>query len=919
VSGQLLESKLRIPTPNHGLVQRTRLMRQLDHGVRSRLTLLAAPAGFGKTTLLATWLGAAQPADARSIAWLSLDRDDDEPVRFWTAVLAALAVVGQGFGSGEAAVLRGPQPVALRAVLASLLNDLATIDREVLLVLDDFHAIESLEIRESMAFLIDNLPPRTHVVIATRVDPALPLARLRARGELTEVRGTHLRFTSDEATAYLTQVMGLTIATDLIDALTGRTEGWIAALQLAALSMQGRNDLTGFVRAFSGNDRYVVDYLVEEVLQNQSEAVEAFLLETSVLDRMTGPLCDAVTGRIGGRAMLEVLERANMFLVPLDDDRSTYRYHRLFADVLQARLRDERPDRIPGLHRRASDWYAAHGDAKAAIEHSLAASDLDRAAELVEIAIPALRADRREAVLLDWLRRMPTELVRTHPVLSVGYAGALIASGHVDGVEALLSDGERSLDTGRQEPADGPEDAPNHPGVVVDRAEFDRLPAAIAIYRAGLALTLGDAAETVTQARLALEVAQPDDHVRRGAAAALLGLAAWGEGDLDAAYAAYGECSASLLHAGYVADVLGCATTLADIRITQGRLREAVQVYERAMRLAADQAAPVMRGVPDLHVGMSAIFAERGDLATAKDHLLRARAAGELEGMPRFRYRYRVAEATVREAEGDAEDALRLLDEAEHDYVADFAPDVRPIAGLRARLRLRQGDVDGALAWARDRGLSATDDLDYLHEHDHVTLARCLLARRRGSPGSPDAASALLNRLLVAAEAGGRTGTVIEVLVLLAIARRSIGDEHAAGVTLDRALRLAEPEGHFRLFADEGPSLEPLLRAAARHHTAPRLVRRLLSSISGQDGIALGPDPSAAIEQLSDREREVLRLLRTELTGPEIARQLVVSLNTVRTHTKNIYAKLGVTNRRAAVLRAGEPARAAGRSRPGSL
>ena len=919
MSGQLLESKLRIPTPNRDLVHRTRLLQQLDRGARSRLTLVAAPAGFGKTTLLATWLGAAQAADARAIAWLSLDPDDDEPVRFWAAVVAALAVVRPGFGSREAEVLRGPQPVALRAVLAGLLNDLATADRDVLLVLDDFHAIESLGIREGMAFFIDHLPPGTHVVIATRVDPALPLARLRARGELTEVRGMHLRFTTDEASAYLTQVMGLTIATDLIAALTGRTEGWIAALQLAALSMQGRDDLPGFVRAFSGNDRYVVDYLVEEVLQNQSETVETFLLETSVLDRMTGPLCDAVTGRSGGRAMLEVLERANLFLVPLDDDRSSYRYHRLFADVLQARLRDERGDRIPGLHRRASEWYARHDDAKSAIEHSIAASDLARAAELVELAIPALRAERREAALLDWLARLPAELVRSRPVLSVGYAGALIASGRVDGVEALLSDAARCLEPGRQDPTGASEAAPAHPVVVADGEEFGRLPAAIAIYRAGLALTLGDSAGAVTQARLALEIARPDDHVRRGAAAALLGLAAWGAGDLDTAYSAYVECSASLLRAGYVADVLGCATTLADIRITQGRLRDALQIYERALQLAADQPAPVMRGVPDLHVGMIAILAERGDLPAAKDHLVRAREAGELEGMPRFRYRLRVAEAAVREGEGDVDGALRLLDEAERDYVADFAPDVRPIAGLRARLRLRRGELDDALAWARERGLSANDDLDYLHEHDHVTLARCLLAQRRGSPGSPDEASELLNRLLGAAEAGGRIGTVIEVLVLLAIARRSSGDEQAAAVALDRALRLAEPEGYFRLFADEGPSLEPLLKAAARRHTAPRIVRRLLSSISSQDGLALGADPSGDIHQLSDREREVLRLLKTELTGPEIARQLVVSLNTVRTHTKNIYAKLGVTNRRAAVLRAGAPERAAGRTRPGSF
>ncbi|MCU1472530.1 LuxR C-terminal-related transcriptional regulator [Amnibacterium sp.] len=906
MSGQLLESKLHMPTPRRDLISRARLTERLERGVESRLTLVSAPAGFGKTTLLATWLGAgaARPGDPRSVAWLSLDQDDDESGRFWTALIAALGAITTGFASGVAAMLRGPQPPPVRMVLTDLLNELAAVDHDVVVVLDDYHLIESLEIRQDVAFLVDRLPPRIHLVLAARADPAMPLARLRARGELTEIRAADLRFTTDEVSAYLSQAMGRAMPPELVAALAERTEGWIAALQLAALSMQGREDVGGFVRAFSGNDRFVVDYLVEEVLQSLPEAVAGFLLETSVLRWMTGPLCDAVTGRGGGRAMLERLERENLFLIPLDDDRRSYRYHHLFADLLQARLLDERPERARGLHLRASGWYAGHGDLDAAVHHALAAGDPDRAAELIEPAVPALRRERGEATIRTWLERLPVEVMRARPVLSVGYAGALLAVGQVDRVESLLRDAERCLPSPPMA-GTGSEARPD-PFVVVDREEFDRLPAAIAVYRAGLALMLGDSAETVAQARRALRLVHPDDHVRRGAAAALLGLAAWGDGDLEAAYDAYVQCSASLLQAGYLADVLGCATTLADIRITQGRLREAMQVYDRALRLAADRNATRSRGVPDLHVGMSAIHAERGDLRAAKEELGRAREVGEVAGMPRYRYRYRVAEALVREIEGDVDGALALLDEAERDYVADFAPDVRPVQAVRARLLLRLGRVDDALDWAHRAGISATDGLDYMHEYDHVTFARCLLAQHRRAAAPADAAKDLLKRLLAAAESGGRTGTVIEVLVLLAVAGRSSRDQAEATLALDRALKLAEPEGYFQVFADEAESLEVLLRAAAHRGTSERTVRRLLSRVAGAARTPLRSGSSEPVEQLSGRERDVLRLLKTDLSGPEIARELVVSINTVRTHTKNIYAKLGVSNRRAAVIRAAE-------------
>src|SRR5271165_6551228 len=426
----LLETKLYVPRSRRGLVPRPRLSEMLDRGTALKLTLVSAPAGFGKTTLLTEWLAAAAtvPAGGRLVAWLSLDRGDNDPASFWTYVIAALRTVAPGVGESALSLLQASQPAPVEAVLTTLLNDLGAIAADIVLVLDDYHVIDAREVQEEMAFLLDHLPAGLHVVIASRADPALPLARWRARGELAEIRAAGLRFTPSEAAAYLNEMMGLQLTARDVAALEGRTEGWIAALQLAALSMQGREDVAGFIAGFAGDDRYVVDYLAEEVLQRQPDRVQAFLLQTSILGRLSGPLCDAVTGQGGGKAMLEALDRGNLFLVPLDDRRQWYRYHHLFADVLQARLLDERPDQVPDLHRRASAWYEQNGEPQVAIGHALAAEDFGRAADLVELAIPAMRSNRQEATVRGWLEVLPLgvlpdDVVRVRPVLSVHFAG----------------------------------------------------------------------------------------------------------------------------------------------------------------------------------------------------------------------------------------------------------------------------------------------------------------------------------------------------------------------------------------------------------------------------------------------------------------------------------------------------------------
>ena len=555
-----------------------------------------------------------------------------------------------------------------------------------------------------MAFLVEHLPPQLHLVISTRADPLLPLARLRARGELVEVRAADLRFTADEVGGLPQRRHRAGPDAPDIAALEGRTEGWIAALQLAALSLQGRTDIGGFIAGFAGDDRYIVDYLVEEVLQRQTDQVRTFLLRTCVLDRLTGSLCDAVTGESGGRATLESLDRANLFLVPLDDSRHWYRYHHLFAEMLQAHLREERPDEVAELHRRASDWYHQQGQPAPAVRHALAAGDVERAADLVEMAGPELRRSRQEATIRGWLDLIPAEVVRRRPVLAVGLVAALMASGEFDGVEERLLEVERRL-----EPVDGAEDG-SAELVVVNEQELARLPGVIEMSRAGLAMIRGDLPETLRHAQLAIARATADDHVTRAGASALCGLAYWAGGELDAAHRAYAAGIDGLRRAGHIADVLGCSIALADISVTQGRLTDALGTYDQALQLAAREPGPVLRGTADMYVGKSQIACERGDLDAAADYLHRSQQLGEHIGLPQNAYRWRVAMARILESQGDLAGAVTLLDEAQRVYMGDFSPNVRPVPALRAGLLAAQGRVAEGLEWARQQGLSVDDD-----------------------------------------------------------------------------------------------------------------------------------------------------------------------------------------------------------------
>ncbi len=907
--GPLLETKFHVPRrrPNHV----PRLRESLGWSADSALTLVSAPAGFGKTTLLADWMqGASLEHHA---VWVTLDDRDNDPPLFWTYVVTALHRAAPDVG-GDALSMLSSSPGSIDAVVASLVNDLDAVADGVALVLDDYHTIDTAEIHQDVAYMIEHLPPTAHLLIGTRFDPPLPLARLRARGEMVEIRAADLRFTHDEVATYL-DGMRLGLGSSDVAALAERTEGWIAALQLAALSMRNRDDASGFIANFAGDDRYVLDYLVGEVLQRQPADVRRFLLQTSILRRMNGALCDAVTCQDDGKGSLAYLEHANLFVVPLDDRREWYRYHHLFAEMLRAHLRDEHHDQTRGLHSRASGWYEQQGDRAEAIHHALAGGDFERAADLIELAANPLRQSRQEATLRRWLEALPEEVFRNRPVLSIVMVGALMASGEFEGVEPLLAGAERWL-----EPPAGPDpdddDSPSEP-VVVDEIEFRRLPSQIAVYRSAQARILGDHVGTIGHALRAKELATDDDHLGRGSASGLLGLAHWSLGDLDGAHAHYSDAAASLGQAGHLTDVLGCTLALGDIRVSQGRLHDALSTYHHGLALAGREDAAV-RGAADLHVGMAELLLEHNDLAGALDHLLASASLGEQAHLPQQPYRWRVAMARIRRSEGNLSESVELLDDAQRVYNGDFSPHVRPIAALRARVRLAQGELDDALRWANERELSIDDELGYLREFEHLTFVRVLLAQHAAqeADGPPADVIRFLDRLLIAAENGKRAGSVIEILTLQVLAHQAMGDDAQALATLERALTLAQPEGYTRVFLDVGTDLARLLRTAAWQAGHDGHARRVLAAFSsapvhahiqnGSNGSNGSKRPNGLVEPLSERELDVLRLLRSQLNGPDIALQLHVSVNTLRTHTKHIYAKLGANSRRAAIARAEE-------------
>jgi LuxR family maltose regulon positive regulatory protein len=924
----LLQTKLYIPPVRPDIVPRPRLVQRLNAGLHRSLTLISAPAGFGKTTLVSTWLhqlrgewtglsAASQPpAPPARAAWLSLDEGDNDPARWLSHLVAALQTVQSDLGATALAALQSPQPPPLEGILATLINDVAALHgrgdgvedvspvRSLVLVLDDYHLITAQRVHDGLTFLLDHLPPNLHLVIVTRADPPLPIPRLRGRGQLTELRQSDLRFTSAEAADFLNARVGLNLSPEDIAALETRTEGWIAGLQMAALALQVRTpiekqeDVAVYVRAFTGSDRYILDYLVEEVVQRQTEHIQTFLLQTSILDRLTASLCDAVrdalpmTGEPSGQQILEHLERNNLFVVPLDSDRQWYRYHRLFADCLRLRLRHDRPNQVAELHHRASAWYEQQGLTDEAIEHALSAEDVERAARLVGEAAEPTMLRSEFATLLGWVEALPEDLVRARPRLGVYQALALVMGGRpLDRAQSRLQD-------------------------VVAADADGSVAGEVTAFRALIAAYRGKRERSARLSEQALELLPEESLFFRSFIAGFLGLAYLYSGDVEPATRAFEEAVQVSEKTGNVVISVLARCHLAELAMLQGRLQRAEGLYKQALQAARDKRGRLQPIAGVALIGLGRLEVERYELEAAERYLTegielanRWGEAGTISGYTGL--------ARVRQARGDQQRALAAVDTALQVAERFDAMEVDDIgvALSRARLWIAQGNLEAAARWAESRDLDKDLRMDTLKQEiksafslyrfgEYAAWAQLLLAQHRPS----DALDVLEPLLRAAAEAGWVIYRA-EILALKALALEAQRKLPQALAALEQALSLAEPGGFVHLFVQKGPSMHHLLRQAASRGIAAHYVTQLLAvfdaSAYGQEtGEPSISTPQPLVEPLTERELDVLRLLPTHLSSTEIAEALYISVHTARFHIKNIYSKLHVHSRADAVARA---------------
>ncbi len=868
---QLLTTKIAVPPTRLNIVPRPRLTQLMNAAIQGPLTLLIAPAGWGKTTLLHAWH--TDPSrSSRPLAWVSLDADDNDPNRFWTYVIAALNTLHPGVGETSLALLYASPPSSIEAVLTSLLNALTHLSTQTVLVMDDYHLIEAQLIHDALAYFVEHLPANMHLVLASRSDPLLPLARLRARGALSELHALDLRFSVEETTAFLREVMGLPLSAEQVAALQARTEGWIAGLQLAALSLQGREDVAGFIAVFTGSHRYVVDYLVEEVLLRQPADVQDYLMQT---------------------------ERSNLFLVALDDERQWYRYHHLFAEVLRTRLWQTQPVLVPELHRRASDWFEQQKLFDEAVTYALAIPDIERAVHLIE----QHGWSSRFKTLLGWLNRLPDAFVRTQPSLCIIHAVMLMLMHQLERAAARIQDAERCLE--KEMPAD----------------QRLIILGVIAASRGTLARLLGDYERGAPLAQQALELPPETKEtllMRMVYPSTLLtaSSAYLMDGDMTSATEGFVETTVASVRAlGNLPTTLRSIANLARFQLLQGRLRQAASTIEQVLHLASGH-----EGLQDLLNGADYYFI-LGELLREWNQLERAKQQleqgmdldrGALTAEAEMITRGYLALARLQQACGQHTQARETLDAfARLCRQHGFAPVLLARgAAAQAQVELAQGNLAAAIGWAETSSVSAWDDLSYPREQEYLTLARVRIAQGRKQPKGLFLSEAvgLLERIGEDAEAKKRMCSVLEVLLLRALALQAQGDLTEALTALGRALCLAEPEGFIRLFLDEGGPMVALLHQAHKHQIAPAgYIATLLAASGETTTTALDPASrrsSPLLEALTVREREVLRLLINGASNREIAQHLVLSVNTVKKHVLNICGKLGVQNRTQAIAQA---------------
>ncbi len=896
----LINTKLSPPLASANLVPRTRLMQRLEEGLQHRLVLVSAPAGSGKTTLLSQWaVNCSLPT-----AWVSLDAADSDPVRFLSSIIAAIRTQHPSFGGAALALLRSASARSVEAVVTLMVNEIASEAGELVLILDDYHAIKHEAIHQGMTLLLEHPAPRLHLVIATRSDPPFPLARFRAKGQMVEFRVADLNFTLAETDSFLNQTMRLGLKTDEVTALEKRTEGWIVGLMTAALSVRERGDIHKFVETFSGDNWRIVDYLIEEVVNRQPEAVQRFLMRTSILDRLNSSLVEAVVGlpEGEGQPMLEYLERANLFTSPLDSCRSWYRYHPLFAECLRARLRLLHPREEQILHLAASVWFKSKGMADSAMKHAVAGEEFELAADLVEAYAESMVAHSEVATLLDWLGALPEVIVRVRPFLAVWMAHALLASGQVDAAEAHLLDAVRWLEI-EKDKAQGE----------IEQRYARRISNHTLALRAAIAATRRDAQLTILLSRQALERSfGSDERFLRGRLLHNLGSAYLWDGDVVSAEKMLTEALLESEQPGNPFTSVLASCQLAGVQVARGRLHEASRTNQRAIQLAMDMEGKVQPIAGRAYLGLALLYYEWNDLEAARrwaiEGLELARQSGMMDILS---LGYRVA-ARLAQARGDWGEAANWLQEAECLARANrLRQELARVSIYQTRLQLACGDLNSAIHWAEATGLSAKDEPTYLREAAHLTLARLLIAQDQYGE-----AVSLLERLLTAAETSGRVDSAIKILVLLAPAVERLHRPDLASRIMGQALLLAEADGYVRTFLDGGKPIAALLARCAhgvKQNTIPvsskAYAQRLLEAVESETRPAEVEKERNAlrkgvVELLSKREEEVLQLIAAGWSRPQIAAGLLISSNTVRTHTKTIYGKLEVHNRAEALAKA---------------
>ena len=890
---QILRAKLYVPRGRPGAVARSRLYERLDEGVRRDLTVVSAPAGFGKTTLLADWSRQSE----LPVAWVSLDERDDDPIRFLSYLLAAIGTIHEGFGESTRAFLGSlSSSEELEPVLTALSNEILELPHDFVLVLDDYHVLRSGVVHNALAFLLEYAPPPMRLVVAGRGSPPLPLARLRAAGRLAEIGEAELRFTLEEASDFLASTMGLDLSGEGIAALENGTEGWIAGLQLAAHALKGREDEARSAENFSGSTRHVFDYLAEEVLSRQPEDVRQFLLATSIVETLSAPLCEALTDTRDGRAMLERLERENLFLIALDEEGSYYRYHHLFAAFLRERLRRAHPDAVSELHRRAGLWYERDDCFAGAVEHALAAGDFGRAGDLIQEETGARRRYVDASQLRRWLEALPEEMVRSRSKLCLLCAWALAHSGELEEAERHLRDTESALDLDGVTSVDSLTD------------EERTMLGEVSIVRARTAAMREDAPLTTRLSNKALELL-PENEVRlRGGVALELGHAYCSTGEFDAASEAFAEAAATGRGADNLRTALFALHYRAALEIARGHLSKAEALLLDGQRLAESRpdGVPSVAGI--INVGMGDLYYQRGDLDKSSRLLEEALERGRRSGEAKILVYGYVNLARVRMARGDVETAHALVLKA-----GRLIPRWPLIWAWQARCWLAQGDVSPAARWAREYGASE-DYHSYPRHLERITIARVLLAE-----GRIDDAFDSMEELVQDARSARMKAYEMELLVLLALASERCGETGRALNHLKSALALAAPEGFVRVFVDEGPPMAALLRRLIQDSRIERFQSVPNGSPDGYAGkllerFALETPPAGnggsrempaiGIEPLSDREAEVLALVAEGRTNAQIAGELYLSVGTVKAHVHHIFGKLLVRNRSQAVARA---------------